>query len=103
MVSSAIGVTWEYIDQYMTLPRLYAYFEHWEDSRPVHIAVAAFLGAKRKGKGKKGRNPEEMDRLMADFGAAGFQVKGSEKSAKIEGTPVDRMIADLVAAGCKPK
>ena len=108
MVSSAIGVSWEYLDEYMTLPRLYAYFKHWEEYPPVHITLASivmgFAGKTPGASGPKSKTPEDLDRVMADFGAAGFEMQGTSKTAgPAPDTSVSKMINDLVRAGCKPE
>lgn len=41
---TALGWTWEYIDDCLTLPRLSALERHWRTAPPVHESVAAFLG-----------------------------------------------------------
>ena len=103
MVSSAIGVTWEYLDQCMTLPRLYAYFRHWEESPPVHVTLAAFIKGLSGNRGNVGKNAEggeqDLNRIIADFGAAGFEMKGTRMGTG----SVGQMISDLVNAGCKPR
>lgn len=57
------GWTWEYIDDMMTLPRLYAIFKHWESRPPLHWMVAQFLGIKRKSQDQSGASlaPDEGD------------------------------------------
>lgn len=42
----ATGWTYEYIDEFVTLPRLNALDAHWAKHPPVHMSVAAFLGIK---------------------------------------------------------
>jgi hypothetical protein len=42
---TALGVTWEYMDEFMTLPRLNALCDHWAQFPPVHIATAAIAAA----------------------------------------------------------
>lgn len=37
----------------MTLPRLYEMQEHWKDSPPVHVSVAAYLGIGKTKSGEK--------------------------------------------------
>ena len=39
------GWTWEYIDEFVTLPRLDALRKYWEKTPPAHVSVAAFFGA----------------------------------------------------------
>jgi hypothetical protein len=45
-VITATGWTWEYIDEYLTLPRLNALWEHWSSKPPVHVTAALFAGIK---------------------------------------------------------
>lgn len=45
-VITATGWTWDYIDEYLTLPRLNALGKHWQDFPPVNETVAAFVGIK---------------------------------------------------------
>lgn len=49
-VCAATGWTWDYIGEHMTLPRLYALFEHWAQYPPVHITAAIFTGVKSEKK-----------------------------------------------------
>jgi hypothetical protein len=41
---AATGWTWEYIGEWMTLPRVYALFDHWKQWPPMHITAALFAG-----------------------------------------------------------
>lgn len=45
-VCAATGWTWDYVGEHMTLPRLYAMFEHWGRYPPAHISAALFAGIK---------------------------------------------------------
>ncbi|MGH7750034.1 MAG: hypothetical protein ACREQ5_35490 [Candidatus Dormibacteria bacterium] len=45
-VCAATGWTWDYIGEHMTLPRLYALWEHWATYPPMHITAARFAGVK---------------------------------------------------------
>ena len=42
------GWTWEYVDEYMTLPRLREITDYWEYQPPVHLLIARYLGIKGK-------------------------------------------------------
>lgn len=55
----------------MTLPRLYALNNYWMDHPPIHVLVAAYLGAGAD-KPKKART---MDEMIADFSGMGFEVQ----------------------------
>jgi len=45
-LATCFGWTWEYIDEHMTLPRLDAMKDYWNDNPPLHQLVAAYLGHK---------------------------------------------------------
>ena len=45
-VCAATGWTWDHVGEHMTLPRLYAMFEHWGRYPPAHISAALFAGIK---------------------------------------------------------
>lgn len=73
------GWTWEYIDEWMTLPRLYAIFKYWGESRPpVHWMVAGFLGVKRKPSAQDGQSdPDAGDvRALAESMMSGPLLDG---------------------------
>lgn len=46
LLITVTGWTYEYIDEWVTLPRLNALKRHWLNSPPVHITVARFVGIK---------------------------------------------------------
>lgn len=54
------GWTWEYIDDFMTLPRLFALSSYWQDSPPIHAMLASFFGIK-----KKEEEPQSIEELLA--------------------------------------
>jgi len=56
------GWTWEYIDDCLTLPRLYAINESWASCPPLHRMIAAFLGY---GKAGRARQPDENEALAS--------------------------------------
>lgn len=41
---TSFGWSWEYVDEQMTLPRLYAIWKQWKRSPPVHLMIAGYLG-----------------------------------------------------------
>lgn len=41
---TTFGWSWEYVDEEMTLPRLYAIWKQWKRSPPMHVMIAAYLG-----------------------------------------------------------
>lgn len=47
-VITATGWTWEYLDEFVTLPRLNAITRHWLKFPPVHITAALFAGIENK-------------------------------------------------------
>ena len=65
------GWTWEYIDENMTLPRLYEMSEYWAEHPPLHLLVAAVVGAKPK-KQETQENPFD---LLGDLAAAGVKME----------------------------
>ena len=71
---AAAGLS-DYIDARLTLPRLAALREYWEDHPPLHLMVAAYLGIKSKRPRKTKRN-ESLSALTAAFAAAGGTVSG---------------------------
>lgn len=44
-LSCATGWTFEYIDEYMTLPRLQGFAEYWKEAPPVNELAAAYIRA----------------------------------------------------------
>lgn len=63
------GWTWEYIDENMTLPRLYAIYRHWERRPPTHWMIAAYFGLDKE-------TPKPKD-VHEDFGAILAMARGS--------------------------
>lgn len=43
-VIAATGWTWEYIDEFLTLPRLAAMNRYWAVNPPLHLMVQGYLG-----------------------------------------------------------
>jgi hypothetical protein len=73
------GWSWEYIDDYMTLPRLYGMMDYWKDHPPLHIVLAAFVGIKPSKKNAAPASGSELETIIGDFAAAGFSVKTIKK------------------------
>lgn len=67
------GWTWEYIDDQMTLPRLYGLYEYWRDHPPLHALVAAFLGVKPSPK-PESKQENTLDQMIGDFAIAGMRM-----------------------------
>jgi hypothetical protein len=42
-IITSTGYTYEYVDDYMTLPRLAELQAYWKDTPPVHVSLAMFL------------------------------------------------------------
>lgn len=75
------GWTWEYIDDFMTVPRLKSLNLYWKIRPPVHVSVAGYLGiGKEEEKAAavdgKGRTQEQRDAETAEFLLANFPMKG---------------------------
>jgi hypothetical protein len=45
-IIAGTGWTWEYIDEFMTLPRLNAMRKVWDQYPPVNVTAALFAGIK---------------------------------------------------------
>jgi len=75
------GWTWEYIDDYMTLPRLEALTRYARNAPPVHVSAAAIavsLGMKLEGGGDPspgGENTPGLVRPDVDESAAAELVR----------------------------
>lgn len=67
------GWTWEYIDDFMNLPRLTALISYWRKHPPVHVLVAGLAGYKAK---EVSIEPPKNDlgELMDIFGTIGGKV-----------------------------
>lgn len=71
------GWSWEYIDDFMTIPRLLEMTEYWEKYPPLHVMVAQYfeIGGKRTGStpqhsGQVGT----IDDLLNEFGDFGGKI-----------------------------
>ena len=45
LLVTATGMTWEYIDESMTLPRMADLTAHWSKSPPTHLLVKALFAS----------------------------------------------------------
>ena len=78
------GWTWDYIDDFVTLPRLYALNEYWIEHPPIHLTMAAFAGIKPQKKGSNGKIEKKLSKrdfqdMIAVFGAGpGRQITKEE-------------------------
>lgn len=62
---TATGWTFEYIDEFMDLPRQEVLNKHWKRSPPVHFSVAAYLGwGKSDGASSPEQHDSDFDTLM---------------------------------------
>jgi hypothetical protein len=73
------GWSWEYIDDYMTLPRLFEMMDYWAEHPPLHIVLAAFAGIKPSKKKQAPVSNQDPDMIIGDFAGAGFSVKTIKK------------------------
>ena len=71
---ASTGYTWEYIDDFMTLPRLHAMSKYWSDHPPAHlilhsIAIGLFgLEAKKRKSTDNKTEDQDPSELMAMLG-----------------------------------
>lgn len=79
------GMSWEYIDEEMTLPRLRAFRDVWDQAPPVRVSLHALLvglggGGKAAGDVATGAARREVERpdlqtYLDAFGSAGLSVR----------------------------
>jgi hypothetical protein len=62
----------------MTLPRLYALNRYWEQSPPMHLLLAGYVGYKPP-KGASRATQKDGAGLLADLAAMGFAVETVKK------------------------
>ncbi len=60
MLIMVTGWTWEYIDEHMTLPRLYEMNDYWAKYPPVHLMLASFFGVTKQEKPLTGKDLVQM-------------------------------------------
>jgi len=72
-VITALGWTWEYIDEFLTLPRLNALVKHWQDFPPVNETVAVFVGVKSE-KPKARKEVENAWQAVDELDEAAFKT-----------------------------
>jgi len=53
MLCMGFGWTWEYVDEFMTLPRLRGILHYWAKQPPLHLMVGWYLGIGGKDQGVK--------------------------------------------------
>jgi hypothetical protein len=77
-LATCFGWTWEYIDEFVTVPRLMEISEYWKMVPPMHEVVASFLGGKRESaRGTTGPGTERVNddgALIQDLMALGFKI-----------------------------
>ncbi len=80
-----MGWTWEYIDEFMTLPRLHDISDYWQHSPPTHLmarTISMILGAEPP----KRKEETETLNLDDDENVARFlQSFGVDVRAIVEG------------------
>lgn len=76
------GMSWEYIDEEMTLPRLQAFRDVWKQAPPVRVSLHALLvglGGGGDGKPRPTRSAEvekpDLQSYLDAFGSAGLTVR----------------------------
>ena len=82
----AFGYTWEYIDEYFTLPRLFEVESYWTKYPPLHVIARTFVEIK-EGPGETGSSSEKVgtaEDLMREFGMAGGNVVLGRVDADLE-------------------
>jgi hypothetical protein len=70
-LATCFGWTWEYIDEYVTVPRLLEMAEYWRQVPPLQEAFAGFIGFKPA---STPTQEDDSDALMKDLMSAGFQM-----------------------------
>lgn len=81
-IIACTGWTWEYIDDFMTLPRFDAMQKYWRNNPPVHILLRDFFGVgKASDKSDNSQSSSQgeskygsLEDLISDFSAAGGKV-----------------------------
>ena len=67
-----MGWTWEYVDDYMTLPRLNQLAKYWKENPPLHLMVAQYLGLSNKAvsndEDAQEKNSKELFGLASEIG-----------------------------------
>ena len=74
------GWTWEYIDDHITLPRLYAMLAYLRKWPPVYKLVAAYLDYKEPG--VKEVSDKDNNDVAAEFLAAVAAVNGASSGGQ---------------------
>ena len=63
------GWTWDYIEDNLTLPRVYALMNYWGKHPPLHVMVAAYLGIKDEAEEILGEDAD-LGNFLGDLAAA---------------------------------
>ena len=84
---TAFGWTWEYVDDYMTIPRFESISNFWKESPPVHELLGAFFLSKdgrksqkeipigaRQGTPENPRDDGEFQAMMGELGELGVGI-----------------------------
>jgi hypothetical protein len=64
-VCCATGWTWDYVGEYLDLPRLYALQKYWESVPPIAEMIAIYLGVTKPGT-KPGIKPSAPAKLLSN-------------------------------------
>lgn len=67
---TCFGWSWEYVDEQMTLHRLYSIWKQWNRFPPLHMMVGAYLGY---GKKKKAAENVPLDSMFASLSSDPFR------------------------------
>lgn len=78
-----MGYTYEYIDDYMTIPRLNAMAAYWKENPPLHQMVAQYLEMGSSKKAPKAETSEvelekQSQELMGLVGSLGLSSEKPE-------------------------
>ena len=66
MLCMGFGWTWEYVDEFMTLPRLNGILKYWGKQPPLFLMVGWYLGIGDKDRGVK-KAKDMTDSEKAEF------------------------------------
>jgi hypothetical protein len=89
-IITVTGWTPDYIEENLTLPRVYALMEYWTENPPMHLMVKAYLGIKGSGKTASINNDNAGD-LLGMMGQAGVSMAGQN--------PLDLLMAPYLERG----
>jgi len=67
MLCMGMGWTWDYVDQHMTLPRLYEILAYWKRQPPLFLMVGWYLGIGSGANGGVRKFEDLSESEKADF------------------------------------